>query len=200
MGTNAAPAGLAATLFSPVQKHLLSLLFGQPEREFQSAELIRLLKSGTGAVHRQLKQLASSGLVDTIRRGNQKYYRANPRSPIFHELRGIVLKTVGLADPLREVLAPLSSQIDAAFVYGSIADGTDRAASDIDLMVISNTLSYGSVFEAIPSVERTLARPVNPRVMSSAAWRRKRTEADSLVARVAAKPKLFLIGTEDDLS
>jgi predicted transcriptional regulator len=92
--------GLADALFSPVQQKVLALLFGQPHRRFQSAELIRLAGSGTGAAHRQLSRLADVGLVTVTRIGNQKHYEANRTSPVFDELHGLVIKTVGLVEPL----------------------------------------------------------------------------------------------------
>ena len=96
MGTS-----LASALFTPVQRRVLALLFGQPQRRFQSAELIRLARSGTGATHRQLQRLASSGLVLVTKEGNQKYYQANRESPIFPELHGLILKTVGIVEPIQ---------------------------------------------------------------------------------------------------
>lgn len=178
---------------------MLGLLFGQPGRRFQSAELIRLAEGGTGAVHRVLTALAGSGLVTVTRVGNQKHYQANQRSPIFAELQQLVLKTVGMADPLRQSLAPLAEHIDAAFVYGSVARGTDTAGSDIDLMVIGDRVSYPDVFRALQPAEKTLARPVNPNVMTRAEWRAKREQPGSFAARIASEPRLFVIGSDDDL-
>jgi predicted nucleotidyltransferase len=191
--------GLADVLFSPIQRRVLGLLFAQPERRFQSAELIRLAGSGTGGVHRLLVKLAQSGLVLVEPVGNQKFYRANPGSPVFEELVGLVRKTVGLVEPLRQALEPLAGTIAAAFVYGSIAKRGERAESDVDLMVISDDLDYAALYAALPAAEAALSRPVNPAVMSRADWRRKRAEGDGFVARIAAQPKLFVIGTDDDL-
>ncbi len=199
-----APTGLADVLFTPVQQRVLGLLFGQPERRFQSAELIRLAGSGTGSAHRLLTRLATTGLVTTERVGNQKHYQANAASPVFTELTGLVRKTVGLAAPLQAALTPLAGKIAAAFVYGSIAKGSDRADSDIDLMVISkdgkSALEYGALFAALQEAEAALARPVNPNLMSRAEWRRKRGEPDSFAARIAAQPHLFVLGSDDDLA
>ncbi len=202
MGTIEASAegGLAGALFTPVQQRVLGLLFGQPERRFQSAELIRLAESGTGAVHRQLQRLEASGLVLATHAGNQKYYQADPKSPIFSELSGLVVKTVGVADPNRAALEPLGRRFVAAFIYGSVAKGSDRARSDLDLLVLSDDLEYAGVYAALESAEARLSRPVNPTVMTRAEWRRKRAQSDSFVARIATQPKLFVIGGEDDLS
>lgn len=191
--------GLADVLFTPVQQRVLGLLFGQPERRFQSAELIRLAGSGTGAAHRLLVRLEATGLVTTERMGNQKHYQANRRSPVFAELSGLVRKTVGLVVPLQAALAPLGRKIAAAFVYGSIAKGTDTAKSDVDLMVITDKLDYSDVFAALKDAEMALARPVNPNLMTRAEWRRKRAEADSFAARIAKQPKLFVLGSDDEL-
>lgn len=199
MGTSL-NGGLAGALFTPVQQRILGLLFGQPERRFQSGEIIRLAASGTGAVHRQLQKLAVAGLVRTSRDGNQKYYQAERDSPIFAELHGLVVKTVGVVDPLREALAPLADRIHAAFVYGSVAKRSERAASDLDLLVISDRLTYADLYDALQDAEKVLARPINPTVMKRAEWNKKRALPDSFARRVAGQPKLFVIGSDDALA
>ncbi|NGX17063.1 nucleotidyltransferase domain-containing protein [Wenzhouxiangella sp. XN24] len=207
MGTTAekpalysAREALAGALFTPVQQRVLGLLFGQPERRYQSAELIRLAGAGTGAVHRLMTRLAATGLVSVESVGNQKFYQANPESPVFNELCGMIQKTVGLAGPLQTALAPLANRITAAFVYGSIAKGVDHAASDIDLMVIADELDYAALYAALTDAEAALSRPINPSVMSAADWRLKLAEKDGFVARIATQPKVFVIGSEHALS
>ena len=199
MGTNRAGGGLGGALFTPVQQRVLGLLFGQPDRRFQSGEIIRLADSGTGAVHRQLQRLAAAGLVDVIREGNQKHYQARRDSPVFAELHGLAVKTFAVADPLRAALAPLQDRITAAFVFGSIAKGTDRAESDVDLLVVSDELAYADVYEALESAETTLGRRVNPTVLTRAEWQSRRKRHDSFAKRIANQPKIFVIGSEDDL-
>ena len=179
---------------------MLGLLFGQPARRFQSAEIIRLAAGGTGAVHRQLQRLADAGLVLATREGSQKYYQANPRSPIYPELHGLVLKTVGVVEPLRRALAPFASGIQAAFVFGSTARNSDRADSDLDLMIVSDELTYPDVYQALQDTEHLIARVINPTVMTRVEWRKKRSAADSFAKRIAAQPKLFVIGDEDALA
>ena len=201
MGTQRTPrrSGLADALFTPVQQRVLALLFGQPDRRFQSAELIRLAKGGVGAVHRQLGRLAETDLVTVTRSGNQKHYQARRDSPVFEELHSLIVKTVGVAEPLRQALARKARAIRAAFVYGSVAKGTDRARSDIDLMVISDSLRYSDLFEALQEAEAVLGRAINPTVMTVAQWRAKRARADSFAARVAGQERVFVIGSDDDL-
>jgi predicted nucleotidyltransferase len=195
----AAPSGLAAVLFTPVQQRVLGLLFAQPDRRFQSAELIRLAGSGTGAVHRLLVKLARAGLVTVNQVGNQKYYQANHSSPVFSELHGLIVKTSGLLEPLRAALANLLKRMDTAFVYGSLAKAADHSASDIDLMVISDKLDYSDLFSALQSAEAQLGRTVNPNVMTLSEWRRKRKQA-GFVSRIASQPRLFVVGSDDDLA
>ncbi len=193
------PSGLADALFTPVQQRVLALLFGQPERSFQSAEIIRRAGSGTGAAHRIIKRLAQSGLVTTRTEGNQKYYQANPDSPVFAELTGLVQKTVGLIAPIGEALAPFADAIRMAFIYGSVASGADRAQSDIDLMIITDKLDYPTLYEAVQQAENLLGRTINPTLMTPGEWKDKQAVSDSFVAKVRRRPRLFVIGKEDDL-
>ncbi len=195
----AAPTALAGALFTPVQQRVLGLLFGQPARRFQSAELIRLARSGTGATHRLLQRLARAGLLRATTEGQQKYYQANADSPVFEELVSLIRKTVGLAGPLRDALAPFGAGIQAAFVYGSVASGEDRADSDVDLMVVAEDLDYPTLFEALQSAERQLGRSVSPNLMTPDEWRRKSAQADGFAARLGDRPRLFVLGDEDDL-
>jgi predicted nucleotidyltransferase len=201
MGIEPAPSTrLADVLFSPVQQRVLALLFGQPERSFQGAEVIALAGSGTGAVHRQLVRLAESGLVTVTRVGNQKHYQANHDSPVFSELHRLVVKTMGLAGPLQEALAPFGDRIQAAFVYGSIAKRTDTAQSDIDLMVLCDDLAYSDLYSALQEAEATLHRPVHVSLMTPAEWRHKLATGNPFVTKVQAQPKVPLIGSADDLA
>ncbi len=190
---------LADALFSATQQRVLGYLFGQPERSFFATELIRLAGGGSGGVQRELARLADSGLVTVTRVGTQKHYQANPKSPIFAELCAIAQKTVGLAEPLRKALAPLAERITAAFVFGSVSKHSDTATSDIDVLVLSDSVDYADVFAALQSAEAKLERTVNPTVYKPADWRKKRKSDNAFVVKVAAQPKVFLIGTEEAL-
>jgi predicted nucleotidyltransferase len=193
------PVRIADALFTRVQQRVLGILFGQPDRSFLSKDVIRLANSGTGAVHRELKRLVGSGLVTVQSQGWEKHYQANKESPVFEELRALVLKTVGLVEPIREALLAIGDGIQAAFIYGSVAKGTDTARSDIDLMVVSDQLSYAEVFGALQQAEAAIGRPVNPNILSAAEWARRRAEESHFVDKVAAQPKIFIVGSEDDL-
>ena len=194
------PGSLADALFSTTQQRVLGLLFGQPDRSFYATELIGLARGGSGAVQRELASLEQSGLVTVRLLGTQKHYQANPDSPLFTELCGIARKTVGLAEPLRAALAPLASRIVIAFVYGSVAKRQDTASSDIDLMVVSDDLSYAEVFEALEAFGVRLGRVVNPSVYTRRELAKRVKDGNAFVKRVLAQPKVWVIGTEDDLA
>jgi predicted nucleotidyltransferase len=191
---------LADALFTTTQQRVLGLLFGQPDRSFYATELIAMTAAGPGAVQRELARLEQTGLVAVSRLGTQKHYQANPDSPLFAELCGIVRKTVGLAEPLCEALAPLASGIAVAFAYGSVAKGGDTATSDIDLMVVSDSLTYADVFAALEPVSTNLARPVNPTVYSRRELAKRIKDRNAFVTRLLAQPMVWVIGTEDDLA
>jgi predicted nucleotidyltransferase len=192
--------GLAGTLFSRVQLRVLALLFGQPDRAFHASEIIRLAGSGSGAVQRELEKLANSGVLLVTESANRKLYQTNRQSPIFDELHGLIAKTAGLVEPLRDALKPFAESIDVAFVYGSVAKGRDTAKSDIDLMIVGRELAYSLVYAALQKAEKVLRRPVNPNLMTPTDWKRKRADKGSFVSKIVQQPKLFVVGSEDGLS
>ena len=194
-----ASASLSDALFTKTQQRVLALLFGQPGRSMTVSDLIQATGAGSGAVQREIARLAGSGLLTAEQVGNQKRYQSNRDNPIHDELVGIVRKTFGLATPLREALAPLGDRIDAAFVYGSVAKGTDTAASDIDLLLVSEDLTYADAMAGLDPLMEQLGREINPAIYSRAELR-KRIEADNaFVVRVLQQPKLWVIGGESDL-
>lgn len=190
---------VADALFSKGQQRVLGILFGDPTRSFYASEIIARTGAGSGAAQRELARLESAGLVATSRRGNQKHYQANPASPVFSELRGLVLKTSGLADVLRGALAPLASMIDAAFVYGSVAKGEESSASDVDLLIIADHLAYPILFAHLEDATTRLGRAVNPTIYSAAELKKRVRARNSFVIRVLSQPKLWLIGDDDAL-
>jgi predicted nucleotidyltransferase len=195
-----AKANLSDALFTRTQQRVLACLFGQAGRSFTVSELIRSTGAGSGAVQREVARLAGSGLLTVERIGNQKRYRANPDSPIHDELCGIVRKTFGLVEPLRDTLVPLADRIHAAFVYGSVAKGSDTAASDIDLMVVSDELTHAEVMAVLhPLIER-LGREINPTLYTRDELRRRLEAGSGFAARVLTQPRWWVIGGEHDLT
>ncbi|MBE9550253.1 MAG: transcriptional regulator [Proteobacteria bacterium] len=199
MKNNTNKLSMADALFSTSQQRVLSYIYGQPERSFYATELIRLSSGGSGAIQRELARLEESGLVTVSRMGAQKHYQANIEAPIYNELKAIVQKTIGLAEPLKTVLKPLHDEIDTAFIYGSVAKRTDHAASDIDLMIISDTLSYADVFAALEKITTVVGRVINPTVYSSEEFTQRIKRGNSFIQRVLSQEKLWIIGQESDI-
>lgn len=206
MGIASSPAApiktgtsLASALFTQTQQRVLGLLFGQPQRHYTVSELIALTGAGSGAVQRELAKLTDSGLLIVQPVGHQKHYQANSASPIYDELVAIMRKTVAVAEPLRDALAPLAPRIDAAFVYGSVAKGSDHAGSDIDVMIVSDTLAYAEVMLALhPLIER-IGRDINPTLYSRADLQRRLRERNAFTLRVLEQPTIWLMGDKDVL-
>ena len=192
-------SGLGDVLFSKTQRKVFALLFGNPDKSFYAKEIVRYAGVGIGSVQRELEKLSTVGLLTIEKIGNQKHYQANRKSPIFDELRGIVQKTFGLADVLRIALEELGGSVDLAFVYGSLAKGTDKAGSDVDLMIVSDQLAYSEVLTAVASIEATVDRQINPTIYTTEEFKDKVLADSSFVTRVIAQQKIFLIGSEDDI-
>lgn len=190
---------LGDALFSSAQQPILACLFGRPEQWFHIKELIRLTHLGSATVQRELNRLEKGGLIETRRIANLKQVRAYVDSPIFEELRLIVVKTFGVLEVLREALSPLASEIKLAFVYGSVAQGSDRASSDVDVMVISETLSYGQIMAALESAEKQLGRAVQITQYTPEEFVERKRKKHPFLAEVLRQPKLMVIGTEDGI-
>jgi predicted nucleotidyltransferase len=190
----------ADALFTKTQQRVLAVLFGRPERSFYANEVIRLAQSGSGTVQRELARLEAARLITMHRIGNQKHYQANPAAPIFAELRAIVLKTFGVADVLRTALEPFWPQIEVAFVYGSLASGNEHAGSDIDLMVIGLLPSNAQLLEALMPAREQLGRAVNPTLYTVDEFTQRVRDEQSFIVRVLQQPKIFVKGSEHDLS
>lgn len=200
MGTARRPdTSFSDALFSRTQQRVLGLLFGRPERTFYVNEIVRHAGIGIGTVQRELARLVAAGLLTVTRIGNQKHYQANRDAPIYEELRGIITKTFGIADVLRFALEPLGKRLTASFIYGSVAGGKEHAASDIDVMVLSDDLTYGEVISALESAETTLGRKANPTLYRLGEFQRKLTERNAFLRRVMERPRIYLIGSDRDV-
>ena len=190
-------SALADALFTSTQQRVLGLLFGQPDRGFFVTEIIALAGSGHGAVQRELARLSGSGLAVVSRVGNRKYYTANPDSPLFHEICSIVRKTVGVEETIRNALEPLSDKLSLALLHGSVARRTDTAASDIDLLLVSDRLTLEEVYAAMAPVEKLLGRRVSPTLYTSNEYRRRREAGTGFLTRVLDRRHMVLKGNLD---
>lgn len=188
----------AALLFGAYRRDALALLLLHPEQSLHVREIARAIGKAPGTLLRELNALAQAGVLLRKPLGNQVHFQADPDCPIYEELRGILKKTVGVADVLREALAPLAPRIRAAFVYGSVARGDERARSDLDVMVVGEA-SFGEVVDALTGAQEALRREVNPNVYPALEFRKKLAAGDPFLKRVLAGRKIFIVGNEDDL-
>jgi len=156
---------------------------------------MELAGSGRGAVQRELERLLKGGLVTVRMMGTQKHYQANPDSPVFGELRGIIQKTVGLAGPIREALESMTGSIDLALIFGSVAKRTDTSSSDIDLLIVAEDLRLEDVYKALLPVEEVLARRISTKLYTPAEFRERLDKGNAFVERVLAGPVIELIGS-----
>lgn len=191
---------MADALFSRTKQRVLALLLGQPDREFTTTELITLAQSGSGAVQRELDRLVQSGLVSTTMTGRQKRFSANRDAPIFAELRAIVEKTAGVPAVLRACLIPLAGKVRAAVLYGSVAKATDRATSDIDVLLVADGLPLEEVFDALQPAEAQLGRRVSPTLYTSDEFQRRHKAQHGFLLKVLSGPHVVLMGTLDGLA
>jgi predicted nucleotidyltransferase len=193
MGTHVGT--LSNILFGQSRRSILALLYGHADEQFYLREIARRAGTGIGATQRELGQLTDAGLLQRARRGNQVFYQANRKNPVFAELKSILAKTSGIRDILLESLAPLEDRIKLAFVYGSIARGVEKASSDVDLMVVGE-VTFADVVSALREIEAKLGRDVNPTVYGPREFREKLAAKNHFLSTVAKEKKLFVIGDE----
>lgn len=185
---------LADALFTSTQQRLFTLLFGQPDRSFFLAELIGLARSGRGAVQREVARLAAVGLVLTTAVGNQRHFRANRAAPIFSDLRAIVLKTVGLAEPIKAALASTPERIELALIYGSSAKQSDHASSDVDLLIVSERLSLEQVYELLSAAENVICRKISPTLLTPDEFQQRRHDNSPFLTKLLSGQHIVLVG------
>ncbi len=188
------------TLFgSKLRAKVLGWLFSHPDERYFVRQLTSLVKEDSTNVSRELIRLEKTGILISTTEGKQKYYQANRQSPLFNELHGLIVKTVGVADVLRSVLAPAMDRIKVAFMFGSFASGTERKTSDIDVMVVGR-ISFEDVVSLLSPAEEQLGREVNPVVYPVSEFRQKISDNHHFVKTVLEGEKIFLVGDESDLA
>ena len=185
-------------LFGAYRRNILSLLLLQPDASFYVREIARLTGTPAGSLHRELRLLGDAGILLRSTVGNQVRYQANRECPIYEELAAVFRKTTGLADVIREALSSLARRIRLSFVFGSVANGTDRTGSDVDVLVIGKP-EFDDVVVALSRLRERLRREVNPVVMTEAQFRTKLAHGDRFVSRIVREPKIFIVGDAGEL-
>jgi len=189
---------LASLLFKDYRRRVLGLLLLHPEQAYHVREVARLTGTVAGTLHKELARLFEAGVLLKEVRGNQVLYSANRDCPIFPELASILRKTSGMVEVLADALAPLHEHIDIAFVFGSMASGKENSGSDVDLLLVGD-VSYSEVVRALYPAQETLGREINPKLFNDKEWQQMLQNKDAFVKELLAKPKLFVVGTSDEL-
>jgi len=190
---------LADALFTKTQQKVLGLLYVHPDKSFYIKEILRLTGMGVATIKRELERMLAAGILKMNKIGNQHHYQANPACPVYKELVGIVKKTFGIVDVLQHALMPLDSDIEYAFVFGSVAKGEETTESDIDLFITSETLAFADAMNVLAAVEEMLGRPVNPSIYSNKDISKKLKANNAFLTRLMEQPKLWVKGSEDDI-
>lgn len=184
---------------SKLRAKALSWMLAHPDEWYYIRQLTSILQVDSTNLSRELSRLTGIGILLSRVEGRQKYYRANEGSPIFMELRGLVVKTGGVGDILRKALAPLAERIRAAFIFGSVAEGREQASSDVDLMIIGN-VSLGELVKVLGPGQAALGREINPVVYLPDEFQARVQEGHHFLKQVLSENKVYVIGGEDELN
>lgn len=196
---NVSRKGVAELFSSSTMTDLLNIFFLHSTEEFYQRELSRLTGNPLYLVQRELVRMERAGIIRKEKRGNRVYYAAQNENPAFLDLKRFFMKTIALGDRLSEVLAPLSSKIDFAFIYGSVAAGEDKAESDIDILVVGRT-SLKELSMILGQAGRELGREINPNVYSVSEFKKRAGEGNSFLKSIIEGHKIWLIGDPDKLA
>jgi predicted nucleotidyltransferase len=188
---------LALLFHSEIRAEMLRLLLGARQREMYRAEIIGHTPFAQASVEEELQKLVDLELITTVKDGNRRYYSANRAHPLYPDLHAIVLKTSGLKDLLVEALP--KKKITFAFVFGSIAADSERAESDLDLMIIGSA-RHRDLASALRAASERIGREINPHFFEPVELARRVKAKDHFLSDVMAKPKLFIIGDENEFT
>ena len=185
-------------LFSEYRRRVLGLLLLHPDERYHVREIARLTNTTAGTLHRELSKLAKANVLLRELSGNQVYYQANRNFPIYTEIASILKKTSGLVDVLFDSLAPLSDKIEVAFIFGSVAKGTEHLGSDLDILIIGD-IDFTEIVTVLYAAQSSLGREINPKVYSREQWKTCLQKQDIFIQEVLKNPKLFIMGTESGI-
>lgn len=186
-----------ALISSKIRIELLRILALNPESAFHINELIRRTGFSPRGVEKELKNLLAGGILKREVSGNQHRYQLDPQCPIGREIKGIVLKTVGFSDVVKEALRPVKDKIELAFVFGSFASGDYGNDSDIDLFVVSD-LAGVKLAELLGPVQNEISRAINTSQFTPTEYKQRRERRDHFLTRVFDSPRIMIIGDIDE--
>jgi|GEM_PF-376455 len=189
---------IADALFPKSAQAVLSALFSGTNGEVHLRGIEQATGQSPGTLQRVLDRFEGAGLVIRTKRGNQVFYRADRSASVYSDLVNIVVKTIGLAEPIRRALQPLKENISVAFIYGSVARGDDSAKSDVDVMIVGE-VSLQEIVEALAGLQRKIGREINPINYSPSEYSQRLNSQSHFTSSLKDEPKIFLIGGQDEL-
>ena len=182
---------------SKIRIELLKLLALNPESAFNINELSRQTGFSLRGVEKELKNLLSGGILRRKITGNQHRYQLDPLCPIHREIKGIIVKTVGIAELLKYALRSVEQKIDLAFIYGSFATGDYVNESDVDLFIVT-ALSGLKLAGLLGGVQNEIGRSVNVSQFTLDEYKRRKDQNDHFLNRVLEGPKITIMGEIDE--
>jgi predicted nucleotidyltransferase len=185
-------------LFPKARRDILAATYGQPDRWWYLSELAQQFNTTPSSLQRELQSLVSSGILRGKRDGRRTYFQAESASPIFGELRGIIVKTLGVEGAFKEVMAKFGDRIACAFLYGPVARRQEHALSDVDLMIIGS-VGLSELSPSLRILEKMFGREINVKCYSPVEFREKVEDENHFVTSVLKGEKTFLKGGEDEL-
>jgi len=189
---------LESLLGSKLRAKVLGWLFTHPDERYFVRQLTTLVEEDSTNVSRELARLEKTGILISTTEGKQKYYQANRQSPLFNELHGLMLKTVGVADIIKKALEPRMADIKLAFIFGSVAKRAENRFSDIDLLVVGD-ITFGEVVDLISTAEGALNRELNPVVYTLSEFNKRLSENHYFISDILSGDKIFVVGDENEL-
>lgn len=184
---------ISNALFTRTQQKVFGLVFGQPTKSFYTNEIIKRTGMGVATIKRELEKLSRANIITKTKIGNQLHYQANTECPVYNELVSICRKTFGLADTIHDAIEVLKNKIAWAFIFGSIASGSDVNSSDIDLMIIGD-VTYSETVEALYPVQEMVQRNINPKIYTAEEWRGLFEMENGFIIQVLEKPIINVLG------
>lgn len=185
-------------LFGKTRRMVLTLLFGHSDEAFHLRKILRLAGISPGVGQRELKKLSDAGIILRMVKENQVLFKANPNCAVFEDMKNIIVKTAGIGDIIRTALEPLAGRISVALLFGSLARGTARLDSDVDLLVIGDE-SFENIVGALHQSQDRLRREINPVVMAPEEFRNRISKGDRFLESILKTPIIPILGDSHEL-
>jgi len=188
---------LESLISSKIKRAILNKFLSNPEEKYYVRQLAAVINASVGTIHRELVKLEKSGILNSEKLGNLRFFSINKRNPLFKELKEMIFKTEGIKGRMEAELKCVKG-IKAAFIYGSFAKKEERRDSDIDLLLVGDMDDH-KLIPRISGLEKEFVREINYTVYTAQEFDEKKKNKNSFIADILSGQKIFLIGDKDDL-